>query len=207
MKNFSQACENNKRPILKRLKTALKDCSEVLEIGSGSGQHAVYFGEHLPHLEWQPTELPSVISVLRHNLRTNSPNNVLIPIELDVRQHPWPIDLTSSIFSANTLHIMPWPSVRQFFKGVGKVLKQDGLLCLYGPFRYGGNYTSDSNAYFDVWLKERDPESGIRNFEDVNFLAQEQGLDLLNDYSMPANNQFLIWRKREGLRIIREFKA
>ncbi|ADE15961.1 protein of unknown function DUF938 [Nitrosococcus halophilus Nc 4] len=207
MKNFSQACENNKRPILKILKAVLKDRGEVLEIGSGSGQHALYFGEHLPHLEWQPTELPAAISVLRHNLRTNSPKNVLRPIELDVCEHPWPIRSSSNLFSANTLHIMPWSSVRQFFQGAGAVLKHDGLLCFYGPFRYGGNYTSDSNADFDVWLKARDPESGLRDFEDVNFLAQEQGLALLNDYSMPANNQFLIWRKRAGSQIVREIKA
>ncbi|KFI22982.1 DUF938 domain-containing protein [Nitrosococcus oceani] len=196
MKNFSQACENNKKPILEILKIVLKEPGEVLEIGSGSGQHALYFGEHLPHLNWQPTELPAGISALRDNLSVAPLENILMPRVLDVCQYPWPISSVASIFTANTLHIMAWPDVRHFFKGVGRVLNPHGLLCVYGPFRYSGNYTSESNAYFDRWLKERNPESGIRNFEDVNFLAQEQGLELLHDYSMPANNQLLIWELR-----------
>lgn len=194
IKNFSQAAENNKQPILAILKPVFKSCTEVLEIGSGSGQHAIYFGAHLPRLQWLPTELPAAIAPLRDNLSACSPQNVLSPIALDVCQHPWPISSTAGIFSANTLHIMPWDSVRQFFKGAGRVLRPGGVLCVYGPFRYGGNYTSDSNAHFDAWLKERDPDSGIRDFEEVNLLAQAQGLELLNDYSMPANNQLLIWK-------------
>jgi cyclopropane fatty-acyl-phospholipid synthase-like methyltransferase len=167
-----------------------------LEIGSGSGQHAIYFGEHLPHLVWQTTELPAAMDALRDNLSINFPKNVLMPIELDVSQHPWPIHSVSSIFSANTLHIMNWSSVQQFFKEVGVTLNRNGLLCVYGPFRYNGNYTSDSNADFDAWLKARNFESGIRDFEDVNSQAREQGLELLNDYLMPANNQLLIWKLR-----------
>lgn len=194
MKNFSQACENNKKPILEILKLVLRDCDDVLEIGSGSGQHAIYFGQHLPHLTWQATELPVMIDILRNNLNINLPKNVLMPAELDVRQHPWPVGPVSSIFSANTLHIMAWSDVQQFFKGVRAVLKRNGLLCIYGPFRYHGDYTSDSNAHFDTWLKAQNSESGIRDFESVNSLAREQGLDLLNDYSMPANNQLLIWK-------------
>ncbi|MGR6034330.1 MAG: DUF938 domain-containing protein [Candidatus Nitrosoglobus sp.] len=195
MKNFSQACENNKKPILEILKVVLRDCSDVLEVGSGSGQHAVYFGEHLSHLKWQTTELSTAIGILKDNLSTNLPKNVLMPIELDVNQHPWPIESASSIFSANTLHILAWRDVKQFFKGSGAILKQNGLLCVYGPFRYQGNYTSASNADFDSWLKARNFESGIRDFEDINSLAQEQGLELQNDYSMPANNQLLIWQR------------
>ncbi|ABA57754.1 Protein of unknown function DUF938 [Nitrosococcus oceani ATCC 19707] len=199
MKNFSQACENNKKPILEILKIVLKGPGEVLEIGSGSGQHVLYFGEHLPHLNWQPTELPAGISALRDNLSAAPLENILMPRVLDVCQYPWPISSVASIFTANTLHIMAWPDVRHFFKGVGRVLNPNGLLCIYGPFRYSGNYTSESNAYFDRWLKERNPASGIRNFEDVNFLAQEQGLELLHDYSMPANNQLIIWELRHSL--------
>jgi cyclopropane fatty-acyl-phospholipid synthase-like methyltransferase len=195
MKNFSQACENNKKPILEILKVVLRDCSDVLEVGSGSGQHAVYFGEYLSHLKWQTTELSTAIGILEDNLSINLPKNVLMPIELDVTQHPWPIESASSIFSANTLHILAWRDVEQFFKGSGAILKQNGLLCVYGPFRYQGNYTSASNADFDSWLKARNFESGIRDFEDINSLAQEQGLELQNDYSTPANNQLLIWQR------------
>lgn len=194
MKNFSQACENNKKPILEILRIALTGSDDVLEIGSGSGQHAMYFAEHLPHLQWQTSELPDTISALRDNLSVGVPKNVLMPIELDVRRHPWPIRSSSSIFSANTLHIMSWDTVKKFLEEAGAVLNRSGLLCVYGPFRYSGAYTSASNASFDVWLKERDPNRGIRDFEAINRLAQEQGLELINDYVMPANNQFLIWK-------------
>nr|WP_096526796.1 DUF938 domain-containing protein [Candidatus Nitrosoglobus terrae] len=200
MKYFSQACENNKQPILEILKRVLKGCHQVLEIGSGSGQHAVYFGKQLPHLTWQPTETLEGIAILKENLVSlSAPSNVLTPLVLDVNQPLWPLDSVANIFSANTLHILAWEEVELFFKGVGALLKPKGLLCVYGPFRYQGNYTSLSNAEFDSWLKAQDVERGIRDFEAVNTLAEEQGLELKEDYAMPANNQFLIWQRSEKI--------
>jgi len=195
MIHFSEACERNKGPIFNILKIALRDCDTVLEIGSGTAQHAVYFGDHLPHLEWQPSDVADNIGMIEDNLRKHHPANVKTPLALDVRDHPWPVDSVSAIFSANTLHIMSWDQVTHFFKGIGQTLGENGTLCIYGPFRYNSAYTSDSNADFDQYLRMRDPDSGIRDFEAVNDLATEQGLGLLQDNAMPANNQLIIWKR------------
>lgn len=195
MLHFSEACERNKGPILEIIKDVLCDCSTVLEIGSGTGQHAVYFAENLPHLVWQPSDVRENIPVIQTNLRKHCPNNVKQPLELDVCRHPWPVSQVDAIFSANTLHIMSWTMVKEFFTGIGTTLGKGDTLCIYGPFRYNNAYTSNSNADFDKHLKLRDPESGIRDFEAVDELAQRQGLKLQEDNAMPANNQLLIWRR------------
>lgn len=192
---FSEACERNKDPILQILRTAFAGCTRVLEIGSGTGQHAVHFARNLPHLEWQPSDLPDSQPGLIARIEQEGPPNLRMPLELDVRQRPWPIAPVDAIFTANTLHIMDWDSVRQFFLGVGEALLDGGVLCIYGPFRYGGQYTSASNATFDQYLRSRDPLSGIRDFEAVDRLAGAQGLVLLADHAMPANNQALVWRR------------
>lgn len=194
LKNYQASCEKNKRPILQILKDELADPSTLLEIGSGSGQHALYFCKHLPQLRWQATELPHRIDDLRVNLRSLDLPNLPPPITLDVSQHPWPVEPVNAIFSANTLHIMPWPQVEDFLQGSGQTLRAGGKLCIYGPFRYRGEYTSASNATFDQWLKARDPRSGIRDFEEVDRLAQGAGLKLTADHPMPSNNQLLVWR-------------
>ncbi len=191
---FSEACERNKDPILRILVGAFRDCRHVLEIGSGTGQHAVYFARHLPHLIWQPTDLPENLPDLTERIEREGSSNLKLPIALDVRSHPWPSEPVDGVFSANTFHIIDWDAVEHFFRGVGQVLNTDGLLCMYGPFRYGGRYTSASNAAFDRYLKSCDPESGIRDFEAVNELAEAQGLRLTADHTMPANNQTLVWR-------------
>jgi len=195
LKNFNQSCEKNKDPILEILAVDFADCSTVLEIGSGSGQHALYLAEHLSHLRWQPTELPALLADLQENLQTSSSVNILQPITLDVRQRPWPVEPVSAIYSANTLHIMAWDRVESFFSGAGENLQPGGRLAVYGPFRYRNTYTSTSNAEFDLWLKQRNPKSGIRDFEAVDRLARSQGMTFLSDHTMPANNQFLIWEK------------
>jgi len=195
MLHFSEACERNKGPILEILKDVLRDCSTVLEIGSGTAQHAVYFGDSLPHLEWQPSDVRENIPIILDNLRKHHPANVKQPLEIDVRDHPWPVNQVDAIYSANTLHIMSWDMVRDLFKGIGNLLRERGTLCIYGPFRYNDSYTSNSNADFDNHLRMRDPQSGIRDFEAVNDLAQQQGLKLQADIAMPANNQLLIWRQ------------
>ena len=192
---FSSASERNKDPILKVLVDAFRDCRDVLEIGSGTGQHAVHFARNLPYLSWQPTELAENIPVLMERIAREGPSNLRTPIALDVRQHPWPADRIDGVFSANTLHIMDWASVGHFFQGIGQVLNAGGVLCVYGPFRYGGRFTTESNSAFDLDLKARDPASGIRDFEAVNELAEKQGLTLLADHAMPANNQTLVWTR------------
>jgi cyclopropane fatty-acyl-phospholipid synthase-like methyltransferase len=191
----SQACERNKGPILRVLAGALAASATVLEIGSGSGQHAVHFAGHLAHLTWQPSELGAQLAPLAERVHLQGPPNLKSPIELDIRQLPWAVPRVDAVFSANTLHIVAWQAVEDFFRGVGAVLCAPGVLCVYGPFRYGGRYTSDSNAEFDRYLKERDAASGIRDFEALEALAQAQGLSLAGDYAMPANNQTLVWHR------------
>jgi len=191
----SEACERNKGPILEVLAGALAASRAVLEIGSGTGQHAVHFARHLPHLRWQPTERAAELGPLAERIALEGPPNLAAAIELDVRALPWRGVGCDAVFSANTLHIMAWEAVEDFFRGVGSVLTAPGVLCVYGPFRYRGAYTSDSNAEFDRFLRRRDPASGIRDFEALTALAAAQGLELAADHAMPANNQTLVWRR------------
>ena len=192
---FSAAADNNKEPILHVLQQVLEECATVLEIGSGTGQHAVYLSRHLEHLIWHPTDLAQNVPGISARVVEEGGPNVVAPIELDVSKHPWPVNQIDAVYSANVVHIISWPLVEELFKGVGQVLNQSGHLCLYGPYKYNGQYTTESNANFDEWLKDRDPESGIKDFEAVNDLALAQGLALLKDYSMPANNQLLVWQR------------
>jgi cyclopropane fatty-acyl-phospholipid synthase-like methyltransferase len=196
---LSAAADRNKGPILQVIAKELAHTRRVLEIGSGTGQHAVYFAAQLPHISWQPSDTVEYLPELRERIRQEGGTNLLEVIELDVRVHPWPIEAVGGrvegVFSANTLHIMSWSSVQDFFRGVGRVLDVPGVLCVYGPFRYGGRYTSESNAAFDDHLRNRDPESGIRDFEALDTLARQQGLQLAADHAMPANNQLLVWKR------------
>lgn len=193
--SISEACERNKEPILRILTKALERSRIVLEIGSGTGQHAVHFATHLPHLTWQPSDRADYLAGLRERIAHDGPSNLRPAIQLDVHHLPWPVGPVDAIFTANTLHIMEWAAVEDLFRGIGSVLSAPGVFCAYGPFRYGGRYTSASNAAFDQFLQARDPQSGIRDFEDVNILSAEQGLHLMEDHAMPANNQLLVWRK------------
>lgn len=195
MKPFAESCEQNKVPILEVLQDAFADRKSVLEIASGTGQHAVFFGRALPHLVWQTSELAANHAGIRMWLDEAQLPNVLPPVEIDVSAATWPVGTVDAIFNANTVHIVAWPEVERMFAGIGRVLEAGGVLCLYGPFNYGGNYTSDSNARFDAWLKNRDPKSGIRDFEAINQLAELQGLSLRKDVAMPANNRTLVWQR------------
>lgn len=196
-KPFSESCVQNRDPILAVLREAFADCGSVLEIGSGTGQHAVYFGAELPHLVWQTADVPLHHAGIRAWLDEATLSNVLPPLALDVNQTHWRTGRFDAVFSANTLHIMGWPEVEHFFAGVGEVLEPGGMLVIYGPFNTGGAYTSDSNARFDAWLKARDPASGVRDFEAVDALARAQGLVLQQDIAMPANNRTLVWRRNK----------
>ena len=194
----SEACERNKGPILAVLGGELAASRSVLEIGSGTGQHAVHFARHLPYLSWQPTEVSSELAPLEERILAEGPPNLRPALALDVRVHPWPVERVDAVFSANTLHIMAWDAVEHFFRGVGEVLTAPGVLCIYGPFRYRGGYTSESNAEFDRYLKMRNPSRGIRDFEALERLAAAAGLELAADHPMPANNQTLVWRHRRA---------
>lgn len=193
-KPFSESCVQNRDPILAILRPLFADRRHVLEIGSGTGQHAVYFAADLPHLVWQTADVPQHHPGIQAWLEEAALPNVLPPLALDVNDSAWRSGRYDAVFSANTLHIMGWPEVERFFAGVGAVLEAGGILAVYGPFNYGGRYTSESNARFDAWLKARDPASGVRDFEAVDALARSQGLVLQQDIAMPANNRTLVWR-------------
>lgn len=195
VKPFSEPCERNKEPILAILRELFADRCLVLEIGSGTGQHAAHFARALPHLVWQTSDLPANHAGIRAWLAEAALANTPEPIVLDVGADVWPIETVDAIFCANTIHIISWPLVERLFEGVGRVLADGGLLVLYGPFNYRGQFTSESNARFDVWLRNRDPVSGIRDFEKVDALARAQGLQLVGDHEMPANNRTLVWRR------------
>ncbi|WDE11641.1 DUF938 domain-containing protein [Thalassomonas haliotis] len=196
MLNFSPSCERNQGYILTELEQLFAPVSRVLELGSLSGQHALHFASGLPHLSWQPSDLMENLPALRENIQQGGVENCLSPIALDVTfAGDWPEKQYSGIFTANTLHIMSWPSVVQMFEHLPKVCLPDALLTVYGPFKYQGAYTSDSNASFQQWLQDRDPLSGIRDFEAVDRLARQQGFELISDIRMPANNQLISWQK------------
>jgi cyclopropane fatty-acyl-phospholipid synthase-like methyltransferase len=197
MKPYSDACERNREPILEVLRQCFADRRRILEIGSGTGQHAVHFAAALPHLVWQTSELePNLPGVLQWLEESGLPN-LLPPIALDVTG-TWPDKRFDAVFTANTLHIMSWEDVRALFAALPKVLTADAALAVYGPFNYGGRFTSPSNASFDEWLKQRSPDSGIRDFAAVDELARAIGFALVGDRAMPANNRTLVWRRSGG---------
>jgi cyclopropane fatty-acyl-phospholipid synthase-like methyltransferase len=188
---FSEACERNKGPILEVLRVAFADRTQVLEIGSGTGQHAVHLAAHLTHLTWHPTEQLAYLADLASRVKTEGTRNLRPPTVLDVKQSVWPLRSVDAIYSANTLHIMGWAEVEAMFHGVDALLSPHGVVCIYGPFRYAGRYTSDSNRDFDLMLKERDPLSGLRDMTDLSALALRHALRLRADHDLPANNRLL----------------
>jgi SAM-dependent methyltransferase len=192
---FSAACERNKDPILEILRIRFADRTQVLEIGSGTGQHAVHFARALEHLTWHPTEQLTYLPDLAERVKLEGSHNLRAPTLLEVRQAVWPVRSVDAMFTANTLHIMSWPEVTALFGGIGAVLAPGGVLCVYGPFRYSGRYTSDSNQEFDRMLQERDPQSGLRDIQAINSLAEQYGLRLDADHDLPANNRLLVFAK------------
>jgi cyclopropane fatty-acyl-phospholipid synthase-like methyltransferase len=195
---LSAACERNKDPILEVLRVRFADRAQVLEIGSGTGQHAVHFARTLAHLTWHPTEQLAYLAGLAERVKLEGPPNLRPPTVLDVRQSIWPVRSVDAMFTANTLHIMSWAEVMSLFHGIGTVLSPGGVLCIYGPFRYEGRYTSDSNREFDLMLQERDPDSGLRDMQAVTALAQQYGLRLVADHDLPANNRLVVFTKEPG---------
>lgn len=194
-KPYAESAEQNKDVILAVLREEFQSCASVLEIGSGTGQHAVYFARHLPHLLWQTSELAEHLAGIRLWLQDAGLANIKAPLALDVNDAMWPVEEVDAIFSANTAHIMSAASALQMLSGAARVLKPAGCFCLYGPFRYDGQHTSDSNVRFDAWLKARDLHSGVRDVTELRRHAHSVGLKLVRDHAMPANNRILVWEK------------
>ena len=200
MKPFSDACEENKQPILEVISSYFSKSESILEIGSGTGQHAVFFAQQLPQVHWYCSDQEFYHDGIKQWLVDYTGTNLSGPLKLDVNQASWPNKTWpeknfDGIFSANTAHIMSWPEVESMFTGVGKHLKTGGYFCLYGPFNYDGQYSSESNQRFDQFLKARDPLSGIRDLNDLKVLAAKCGLKLIKDHEMPVNNRTLVWQK------------
>jgi len=193
-KPFAPSCARNQGPILEVLQRHFGDTRRVLEIGSGTGQHAVHFAAAMPWLAWQSSDRADNLAGIEAWLDDAALPNTPPAVELDV-DAPWPAATFDAVFTANSLHIMGWPQVEAFFAGVATALAPGGLLVVYGPFNYDGDFTSDSNRAFEQWLKDRDPASGIRDFEAVNALARGIGLVLVEDTAMPANNRCLVWQR------------
>jgi uncharacterized protein DUF938 len=196
-KPFAPSCERNRDPILAVLREYFAACCRVLEIGSGTGQHAVHFAAALPHLTWQSSERGPNLPGLRLWLDDAMLPNTPPPLCLDV-SGAWPSrpeQAYDAVFSANTLHIMSWPEVECLFAGLSALMAPAATVVIYGPFSYGGRHTSEGNAAFDAQLHAEAPHRGLRDVEAVDALARAEGLSMIKDREMPANNRCLIWRK------------
>ena len=207
MKPHSAPAERNRDPILAVLRQYFGDRQNVLEIGSGTGQHAVHFAAALPWLQWQASDHADALAGIEAWRAEAALANLPPPIELQAvpgngLQPPPPLPVGAdgapgfdAVFSANTLHIMGWPQVRALFAALPAITRDDALLVVYGPFKVGGQYTSDSNRAFDDWLAANYPEGGQRDIEAVQALATEAGFREIAAFAMPANNQCRVWRR------------
>lgn len=195
IKPNAPSCEQNQQVILDVLKTIFIEPGEVLEIGSGTGQHAVFFTENLPHLSWQLSDLEAEHAGMKMWLAEVEHNRIKAPLIFDVEMPSLDIAKTDYVFTANTTHIMSQSQAEKMFRHIGDYLKTGGVFVQYGPFNYNGQYTSESNANFDVWLKQRNPHSCIKHFESMQEHAEMNELRLLKDIEMPANNRILVWEK------------
>jgi len=194
---FSDACERNKEPILGVLEQVLPQQGHVLEIGSCTGQHVVFFAGKLPGLAWQPSDQKEYLSGLSARIRQQGSANINDPLELDVTR-TWPDRKFDAVYSSNTSHIMNWTSVCAMFSGVGFIIRPAGIFCLYGPFNENGRFTSSSNAEFDRGLRARDPAMGIRELADLESLAKDHQMELVQQFRLPANNSLLVFQKIRG---------
>jgi hypothetical protein len=194
---LAQACERNRKPILEALDQVFPTQGQVLEIGSCSGQHVVFFAPHFPELVWQPSDQLEYLEGLSARIRLEGGPNILDAVELDVLK-TWPGRLFEAVYSANTAHIMSWEAVCAMFAGVGRSLLRGGVFCLYGPFNEGGQFTSKSNEEFDRSLRARNPVMGLRDLEALDLLAHRHQMRLKQQFRLPANNCLLLFRKYEG---------
>jgi cyclopropane fatty-acyl-phospholipid synthase-like methyltransferase len=194
-KPFSPASERNREPILTILREWFADRTRVLEIGSGTGQHAAHFAAAMPQLLWQSSDRAEHLSGIRLWLDEAALPNTPPPLQLNVMGN-WPTERYDALFSANTLHIMAWHEVEHMFAKLPHVTTNDAYVAIYGPFNINGRFTSESNASFDRDLKMRGAHMGIRDIADVDALASKAGFDLIDDIEMPANNRLRLWKRR-----------
>ena len=195
-KGDAPATHRNREPIFAVLQRWLTAPAKVLEIASGTGQHAVFFAERLPFVAWQPTDVdPEGLASISAWVEESDLENVAMPIELDVRAEQWPVENFDAVFNANMIHIAPWEVALGLFSGAARALRTGGLLFLYGPFKGAGEHTAASNAAFDADLRRRDPRWGIRELEVVEAAAKEAGLSRVEHVEMPANNRMLVFRR------------
>ena len=191
----SPSVARNKDPILNVLKQYVDKAGRLLEIGSGTGEHAIYLAKNLPKLQWVTSDVKPNHVHIKAWLKDAKLSNVHGPEVLKIGKDDFPKGKFDYVFTANTLHIMSWKEDKSLFKLLGKRLREGSKVFIYGPFNYDGNFTSDSNEEFDGWLKDRDPKSGIRNFEDVCQSLAKFGFELINDHEMPANNRLLAFER------------
>lgn len=195
MKQFAPSCERNKDEIFSVLQEVLPPSGVVLEIGSGTGQHAAYFAARLPHLIWQPSDLRPNLSSIDAWCAEAGAVNLRPALELDLLAKSWPIESARAVVCINTVHIVSWAGVENLFSGAARILALGGVMYVYGAYRYAGRALEPSNEEFDRWLKARDPVSGVRDFEAVNALAERNGLQFSEDRAMPGNNRSIWWIK------------
>ena len=193
--SFSSAAERNRQPILDQLRVLIPHHGSVLEIGSGTGQHAVFFTQQLPDLLWQPTDRNENLAGLSAHIEAEGNDNILPPLQLDVIRDPWPGYIYDAAFSANTAHIMPWDAVVAMFSGVGEHLDNSARFCLYGPFKIDNCFTSQSNEHFDASLRARDSRMGVRDLAVIESVANLHDMPLELKIAMPANNFILVFKK------------
>lgn len=194
-KPVAAAAEQNKAPIANALQTILRSGDLVLELGSGTGQHACHFAREFPDISWQPTELGALLPVIDLWIRDEGSDNILRPIELDASLQYWPVESADVVYTANTLHIVSAATIERMFLGAGSVLHAEGRFCAYGPFMLNGEHTADSNAEFDRALKQNDPASGVRDMVWLDSLAVANGMQAAELVPMPANNFLAVWRR------------
>ena len=193
MKPVAESCLRNQQPIGDVLSGVFDNVTTVLELGSGTGQHAVYLAQRFPHLLWQPSDLNECLPGMKLWWQEANLNNLCEPIELDATSNEWPTISYDAVFTSNTVHFVSWRIAKALLTGAAKTLKTGGVLCIYGPFNEDGAYTGEGNKQFDQWLKSRDPESGIKDIETVEALLADFGLALKSRHQMPANNLMLVF--------------
>ncbi|MEM1317461.1 MAG: DUF938 domain-containing protein [Pseudomonadota bacterium] len=193
--HFSQAAERNRHDIAPKLRARIQDGANVLEIASGTGQHILHFSEVMPNIIWQPSDRSLEEFALRDKVVAAKRDNLLAPLQIDVMKFPDFEETYDAVYSANCIHVMPSANLEPFVVGAAKALKPGGMMMLYGPFKYDGRFTTESNEQFDAFLRGTYEDGGIRDFERVDELAEANGMSFHSDTDMPANNQFIIWRK------------
>jgi SAM-dependent methyltransferase len=195
-KGFAPAAERNRQPILDVLRRVLPPAGLVLEVASGTGQHAIFFSERLPELRWQPSDAsPEALQSIEAWVDQAARDNLLPPLELDVRSAPWPIPTADALLCINMIHISPWETTEALFGGASPLLAGGSLLITYGPYRVHGEHTASSNAAFDKNLRSRNPRWGVRDIEELTELAGRTGFTLRERVDMPANNMTLVWAR------------